>query len=160
MWETIHDVLISPNVTIVLVFVAFVAVIGWFLTKSGFLSVHTDNVSLGAANKEREIIRQQVEWVRLHFEAMEAQLNKDEDYDSWRGRYVAERLFDEYVNWITFNHLNMSSAYVEIKQDKVVNLVRSLTIKDEYHSEEFEQMLRDDTKNSIEKLIQIRNVYK
>lgn len=161
MWETIGKVLTSPNAGIVLTFCLFIGIIVWLLTKSGLLNIHTENVSLGAANAEREIIRQQVEWARLHFEAIETQLDfKDENYDQWRGKYVAERLYDEVVDWITFNHLNMSSAYIEVKQEKILVLLHSLTDREEFRTPEFEQFMRDDTRKSIEKLIQIREVYK
>ncbi len=161
MWEQIGRMLTSPNATIILTFCMFVVIVGWILAKSGLLNVHTESVTIGAANAEREIIRQQVEFARLHFEALEAQLDfKDDDYDEWRGKYVAERLYDEVVDWITFNHLNMSSAYIEVKQEKIIVLLHSLTDRDELRTPEFEQFLRDDTRETIEKLIQIRNVYK
>jgi len=160
MWQTIEHLLMSPNATIILVFLAFAIIIGLVLSKTGLLNIHTDTVSLGAANKEREIIRQQVEWVRLHCEGAESAMKKPEEYDSWKGKYIAEMVYDEYVEWITFNHLSTSSAYIEIKQDKIVNLVHSLTQNPAFHTKEFEDQLREDTKQSIEKLVQIRGVYK
>jgi hypothetical protein len=161
MWETIGKVLTSPNAGIVLTFCLFIGIIVWLLTKSGLLNIHTENVSLGAANAEREIIRQQVEWARLHLDAIEMQLKfKDDDYDIWHSKYVIEKIYDEIVTWITFNHLNMSSAYVEVKQDKIINLLKGLVLDEDYRTEDFEQFIRDDVKKSIEKLIQIRNVYK
>ena len=82
------------------------------------------------------------------------------DHDSNLKDDIAEMVYDEYVEWITFNHLSTSSAYIEIKQDKIVNLVHSLTQNPAFHTKEFEDQLREDTKQSIEKLVQIRGVYK
>lgn len=160
MWNTIRDVLMSPNATIILVFALFVIVIGLILSKTGLLNIHTKFVQIGAADKERNVIRQQVEWIRLHCESMESQLPRSEGYNPWRGRYIAERVYDEYVDWITFNHLTTERSYVEIKQDKIVNLVHSLVEKDEFRTREFDELLRKDTKEAIEKLVQIRDVYK
>lgn len=160
MWQFFRDVLMSPNAGIVLTFGVFIVVIGWVLTKTGLLNIQTEKVTLGAATTEREIIRQQVEWTKLHFDGMEARLEKRDDTDQWRRKYIAECLYDEYVNWITFNHLNTSSAYIEVKQDKIVSLFRSLPVDKEYRTHEFEQYLRDDTRKSIEKLIRIREVYR
>ena len=160
MWETIRDVLMSPNVTVILVFLAFVFVLAIVLSKTGLLNIHTNVVQIGAAIQERNIIRQQIEWVKLHCEGMESQLPKAEGYNTWRGRYIAERVFDEYVSWITFNHLSTDSTYVEIKQDRIVNLVESLVEREEFKTKEFEKMLRDDTREALEKLVQIREVYK
>ena len=160
MWETIRDVLMSPNVTVILVFLAFVFVLAIVLSKTGLLNIHTNVVQIGAAIQERNIIRQQIEWVKLHCEGMESQLPKPEGYDTWRGRYILERVYDEYVTWITFNHISTDSTYVEIKQDRIVNLVESLVEREEFKTKEFEKMLRDDTREAIEKLVQIREVYR
>lgn len=160
MWETIRDVLMSPNVTVILVFLAFVFVLAIVLSKTGLLNIHTNVVQIGAAMQERNIIRQQIEWVKLHCEGMESQLPKPEGYDTWRGRYILECVYDEYVTWITFNHLSTDSAYVEIKQDRIVNLVESLVEREEFRTKEFEKTLRDDTREALEKLVQIREVYK
>ena len=53
----------------------------------------------------------------------------------------------------------MNESYIEIKQNKLVFLVNSLTIKDEYHTEEFNDVVRKETKFIISKLVQIRELY-
>jgi hypothetical protein len=160
MWETISNVLTSPNAFVVLIFLAFVAVILYILVKSGVLKISTSAVQLGSGDIERNIIRQQLDYVSLHLNGLEAKLDKPEDYNEYLGKLIIEKVFDEYVNWITFNHINKSPAYVEIKQERVVSLIRQYTIKEEFRSEEFEQMIREDTKNVIEALINIREIYK
>jgi hypothetical protein len=160
MWEAISDIVRSPNVSIIVILLVFLVLLGVVMVRSGMLNVHTDSVQVGAATRERDIMRQQIEWCRMHFQEMEHSMPKPDNYNEWRGRYVAERVFDEYVEWITFNHFSKSPAYIEIKQDKIVALVRSLTVLDYFHDQEFEDFLRQDTKNCIEKLIQIRMVYR
>lgn len=160
MWQTIREISMSPNITIILSFGMAVVLIAVILSKTGLLNIHTKNVQIGAADVEREVIRQQVQWIRLHCEGLESKLERPPDYNQWRGKYIAERVFDEYVEWITFNHLSTDSAYVEIKQDKIVSLVGSLVEKEEFRTQEFEEMLKKDTKEAIGKLVQIRKVYK
>ena len=160
MWQAIRDVILSPNVTILCTFIIFILIVAVVLSKTGLLTIHTEAVSIGAVSRERDVIRQQIEWARMHFSELEHSMTKPELYDEYRGKYVAERVYDEYVDWIMFNHFSKSPAYIEIKQDKIVALVRSLTVNDYFHTEEFEQFLREDTRKCIEKLIQIRNVYK
>lgn len=160
MYETVEHILVSSNAAIVLIFLAFIAVIAVILAKKGILNIHTSAVQLGAADQERDIIRQQLEWVRVHLEGVESSMAKPEGYNQWLGKYVVEAVYDEYVDWITFNHINASPAYVEIKQDKLVSLIRKLVIKDEFRTKEFEDKIREDTQLCIEKLIQIRKVYK
>jgi len=160
MWETISTILTGPNAFVVLIFLAFVSVILFILVKSGAIRISTPNMSINTGDVERNIIRQQLDYVSLHLNGLEAKMNKPEDYNEYLGKLIIEKVFDEYVNWITFNHINKSPAYVEIKQERVVSLIRQYTIKDEFRSEEFEDLIRKDTKEVIEALIRIREVYK
>lgn len=160
MWQFLREVLHSPNATVAFFFILIVIVVAAFLSKSGLLTVKTEKIQLGAADREREILRQQIEWIRLHCEALESEMKKPENYNAWRGKYIVSRVYDEYVDWITFNHLSTSSSYIEIKQDRIVNMVSKLTDDPLFHSDEFEEFLRRDVKNCIEKLIQIRTIYK
>jgi hypothetical protein len=160
MWETISTILTGPNAFVVLIFLAFVSVILFILVKSGAIRISTPNMSINTGDVERNIIRQQLDFVSLHLNGLEAKLDKPEDYNEYLGKLIIEKVFDEYVNWITFNHINKSPAYVEIKQERVVSLIRQYTIKEEFRSEEFEDLIRKDTKEVIEALIRIREVYK
>lgn len=160
MWETISTILTGPNAFVVLIFLAFVSVILFILVKSGAIRISTPNMSINTGDVERNIIRQQLDYVSLHLNGLEAKLDKPDDYNEYLGKLIIEKVFDEYVNWITFNHINKSPAYVEIKQERVVSLIRQYTIKEEFRSEEFEDMIRKDTKEIIEALIRIREVYK
>ena len=159
MWETIEQVLISGNAWVVLILFIFLGFILLLLSRNGLLQIDTGNIQIGAATGEREIIRQQVEWTRLHYEGLENSMAKPEGYDHWRGRYIAERLIDEVVDWIVYNHINNSRQYIEIKQDKIINILRKYTVKEEFTSEEFENSMRKDTENCIKKLIQIRELH-
>ena len=160
MWETISTILTGPNAFVVLIFLAFVSVILFILVKSGAIRISTPNMSINTGDVERNIIRQQLDYVSLHLNGLEAKLDKPDDYNEYLGKLIIEKVFDEYVNWITFNHINKSPAYVEIKQERVVSLIRQYTVKEEFRSEEFEDLIRKDTKEVIEALIRIREVYK
>lgn len=160
MWQTISEVLTSPNAFVVLVFLAFVAVVLYILIKSGVLKISTSAVQIGSGDIERNIIRQQLDYVLLHLNGLEAKLDKPEDYNEILGKFIIEKVYDEYVNWITFNHINKTPAYVELKQERVIAIIRQYTTKEEFRSEAFEQMMREDTKRTIEDLIRIREVYK
>lgn len=160
MWDAIAKILTNSNAFLVLVFLVIFTVIIIGLAHTGLLEIHTKAFRMGADDREREIIRQQVEWTGLHLEEMENTMPKPSGYKEWRGKYIVERIFDEYIDWIVLNHLSRSSSYIEIKQDKIVALVKKLTVLDYFHTAEFEEFLREDTKKSIIKLIQIREAYK
>lgn len=160
MWETIREFIGSPNATVILCFLLMFILISVILTKTGLLQIHTSSVQIGAADRERNIIRQQLDWIRLHLQGMEAGLQKPENYNEYLGKYIIERCYDEYVDWITFNHISKSEAYIKIKQEKLVSLVMSLVSKDEFRTEDFKNSIRNDVDVSIKALIQIREVYK
>lgn len=160
MWDSITQILTGPNVFVILCFLAFVSLIVLGLSKSGILKITTSAVQLGASDIERNIIRQQLDYVSLHLNGFEGKLQKPKGYNEYLGKYIIEKVYDEYVNWITFNHINKSPAYIALKQERIVNLVRQYTVKEEFRSQEFEEFVREDTKKVLEDLIKIREVYK
>lgn len=160
MWEVIEHLLNGSNAIAILLFMVFVVIVLAILSKKGLISINTSTIQIGAADRERDIIRQQVEWIHMHVQGFENSLDKVEGYNEWLGRYIAEKVYDEYVSMITFNHISASPAYVDIKADKLISIVHKYASKDEYKSEEFDETIRRDTRDCIEKLIQIRKVYK
>lgn len=159
MWETIQSVLTSSNAPIVLLTVVVIAIWLLILIKHGFISFNFKGVKVGREDKERTIIRQQVEWVKLYCDGMESRLPHPEGYNEWRSKYILECVFDEIITWITFNHITTNESYVEIKQNRIINLINSLTIKPEFQSKEFRDFIKDEIRFVITKLVKIREVY-
>lgn len=160
MWTAIRDILLSSNVTLILCFICFILLVGIAMSRTGLMQIHTNAVEIGAADRERNIIRQQTEYIRMHYEAMENTMSKPVDYDPWRGKCIVQAICGEFVDWITLNHLTTAPAFVEIKQDRVVSIIHRLSVKEEFTSPEFDNFVRDDVKQCITKLVQIRNYYK
>lgn len=162
MWEQIGKILTGPNAAMVLMCILILALLIVIAADKGFITIHTKvaTISSGAADREREIIRQQTEWIKLHLEGMEMGMHKPDYYDPWRGKFIVEAVYDEYVAMITYNHLSTDSAYVDVKADKIVSIVHKYVEKPEFQSEEFEEWLREDTRANIAKLIQIRKLFK
>lgn len=158
-WEKIIEILTAPNSIFFLIFLLVVIIFLAVLGKKGILMFDIKGIKLGYSEQERTIIRQQSEWAKLYCDSMEPRLPHPEGYDVWRSRYILECVYDEIMTWITYNHITMNESYIEIKQNKLVFLVNSLTIKDEYHTEEFNDVVRKETKFIISKLVQIRELY-
>ena len=159
MWDTIRDVLLSGNALIVLIFLIFMSLMAWAMARAGLFNIHTEAITVGAADKERQIIRVQMEWILRHLEGLEATIIKNKGYDKWRGQCVVEKIYDYWVDRITQNHITTSSEYVEIVESNILAIVDSMTERPEYKSEEFKEMLRKDVRVCIEKMIQIRKEY-
>lgn len=160
MWEAIKEVLTSSNALIVIIFLMFFIVIGVVLIKSGWLTIRTESVKIGAADRERNIIRQQQDYVLLHLKAALNNMPKPEGYDETLGQLVIMAVYCEYVSWIAFNHLTRSEKYISVKQNKLIELIDQYTYKEEFKTEEFKDLIRQDTKNTIYELINIREIYK
>ena len=161
MWESIAQILTGPNALAVLVVLVVIILVLVILVKAGVLRVSTPNVQLGASTDiERNIIRQQLDYVRLHLDGLESTIMKPKGYTEYLGKYILSEVYAEYVDWITFNHINKSPAYVSLKQERLVNLIRRYTVKEEFRNEEFDNFIREDTKKVLEDLIKIREVYK
>lgn len=160
MWESIANILTSTNAVAVLTFLCVCIIGGVVLVKTNLLQIHTDSVRLGAMDTERNIIRQQQDYVRLHLKSLENDLEKPEGYNEWLGRFIVMRVYAEYVEWISFNHLSKSEAYIKVKQNKLVDLINQYTYKEEFKTDDFQEFIRKDTRQMILDLIQIREVYK
>ena len=159
MWDAISSVLNSSNGSTVLAVLLICVFIAYVLVKGGLLSVHTDAIRVGARDIERNIIKQQLDYVWSHLEEAEANLLKGENYDSHLGREIILEVYKEYSNWISFNHISRSEEYIRVKQNSLVMIVNKLTKDERYKSEEFKEYIRQDTQKTILELIEIREVY-
>lgn len=159
MWDFIKAVSTSVYIIPVLVFTLIVLLIVILLVKKGLISVNTKAVKVGTSESERAIIRQQIEWVHLHCDSLEKSLPHPQNYDIWRGKYILERMYDEIVDWITFNHICTSEGYISIKQERIWATIQSLVRKNEFSTPEFKEFIYKDTEYIIRRLVHIRQVY-
>lgn len=159
MWDFIKAVSTSVYIIPVLIFTLIVLLTVILLVKKGLISVNTKAVRVGTSESERAIIRQQIEWVHLHCDSLEKSLPHPHNYDIWRGKYILERMYDEIVDWITFNHICTSEGYISIKQERIWATIQSLVRKEEFSSPEFKEFIYNDTEYIIRRLVHIRQVY-
>lgn len=163
MWEAIKSILVSGNGGVVLVSVLFIFAVVCVAVKGGLVKIRTSHLEVGrvAHDDERAIIRQQIEWAHVFIMSLESKLDVNtERYNGYFTKYILERVYDEVVNWITFNHLSVDSDYINIKQDKICSLVYGLNVQDQFKTPEFKERMRRWVKEVIERLVLIRTVYK
>lgn len=164
MWEAIKEILTSSNAVGVLLILGFLVIVvivtAFVLIKGNVFQVHTQTVSIGYAERERNIIRQQQDYVWQHLQEAEANLPKDEDYDEQLGQIIIMTVYIEYTKWIAFNHLTRSEAYIHVKQNSLVAIINKLTVNEKYKGEDFKQYIRDDTRDTILELLKIREAFK
>lgn len=161
MWEAISKVLMSPNAGIVLAGVILVLVLLSVLSRWGILSINTKGLSLGADIRERDIIRQQIEWAHSYISGLYSYIQPpDSDYGGYFTRYILEIAYSEVVDWISFNHMKLDGEYIAIKQMKIKSIIYSYDLRPEFRTPKFEKQVDAWTEEVIKKLVMIRQMYK
>lgn len=159
MWESIGNVLTSNNAIAVLITLLILVIVAAVLAKVGIFQFKGKGVTIGGDEDERAIIRQQTEWTQLFIQSMQ-QLPIFEGSDTYHTLYILEKVFDEVLNWIVFNHISDSENYISIKQEKIWNLIQTLVTDKKFTSTEFKQVIYDNTEVLIKRLVYIRKNYR
>ena len=161
MWDAIARVLTNDNALVVLVFVMLFGFVLIILAMTGLVRIDTGAFKMGADHKERDIIRQQIDWSHSFITGLKSQITADESkYNGYLTLYVLEVMFDEIVNWITFNHINLESDYISVKQERIRSLLHNMPISSEFRTKEFERKVDKWVEEIIRKLVLIRKVYR
>ena len=161
MWETIGEVLTSGNgiaIGVLIVIIVILVIIG---IKKGLFSWHGDNLTIGreASEKERSIIRNQIDWAKLACQAFETQVPRFEGYNEFKGKFIIEKAYDEIIRWIAFNHIESTKSYISIKQEIIWNIVLKYTAAKDITSPKFRKMTNEYVEYIIDNLIKIRDEY-
>ena len=157
-WQDVLDDFINNPIAMTFFVIIVIGVIigikkGWFKYKgNGFI--------IGSDEEERKIIRNQIEYAETACHALTKSLPSDLNLDYYRTKYVIEKVYDELVKIISFNHITLEEEYIALKQDVIYNVVLSRTEKDYFKSEEFRTFLNDWTKNIIKRLYKIIKIHK
>lgn len=159
MWESIGNVLTSNNAVAVLITLLILVIVAAVLAKVGIFQFKGKGVTIGGDEDERAIIRQQTEWTQLFIQSMQ-QLPIFEGSDTYHTLYILEKVFDEVLNWIVFNHISDSENYISIKQEKIWNLIQTLVTDKKFTSTGFKQVIYDNTEVLIKRLVYIRKNYR
>lgn len=165
MWDAIAVILTNQNALMVMIFFIILLLILVVLAKLGYIRINTGKFALGDDYRERAIIQQQTEWAHIYCAGLKTQVDElcktVPGYNPYTTMYILERMYSEVVEWITYNHINLDSDYISIKQDKVRALVASLTVMPEvFTSKNFYKKTDQWTEEIIHKLVKIREVYK
>jgi hypothetical protein len=130
------------------------------LVKGNLLNIKTKAVKIGGDETERAILRQQIEWTYNYVSGLYGLILSKHPYlDKMKIKYVLERVYDEIVVWITFNHITRSDMYLMVKTEKLKGLVSSMDVNETINSDEFKKQMGIWTKEIINRLVDIREYY-
>lgn len=159
MWEAIKSIFTSTDSIGILLCLILAFVVVSFVSKKGILKIDTKHVKLGG-NQEREIIRRQIEYAHWFITSVETEINdRSERYGGYFTKYVLERVYDEIITWICFNHFSLDKKYINLKVDAVMTIIGALESDAYYSSPEFKQRVYQWVVEMIETLINIREVH-
>ena len=159
MWEAISQVLTSANALEVLIFLVAIVIFAIVLVKSGTVAINTKHLRIGQAEKEREIIRRQVEAAHDFIMSIEGKIPEKPEYGGYFTKYILERVYDKVIEWVMFNHITDTPMYVQDKQATICNLVYTFSISEEYKTPEFKNRMCNWTSELITRLVRTREIY-
>lgn len=161
MWDAAAKILTNSNALLVLIFLTMFVLILIILVQAGLVRIDTGSFKMGADHKERDIIRQQIEWSHSYIVGLKPQIDADEaQYNGYLTLFILETMFDEVVNWISFNHINLESDYISVKQEKIKSILNTMPINERFRTKEFYRKVDRWVEEIIRKLVLIRKVYK
>ena len=160
MWQAISEVLRSGNALQVLIFLTIIVALFVLLVKNGILAIKTKHLRIGQAEREREIIRRQVEAAHDFIISIEGKLGVDiNPCDKYFTKYVLERVYDKVIEWVMFNNISNSPMYVQDKQETICNLIYTFPIGSTFKTPEFKKRMQNWTQELIARLVQMREIY-
>lgn len=159
-WDVLNNLLMSKAFIPTIIFLTLFIVILVVGVKQGWFKFKGKGITIGDDERERTIIRQQIEYSEVVCNALINTFPKDLNLDYYRTKYIIEKVFDELVKTISFNHISNDEAYVSVKQEVIYNVVLSRTEKDYFRTPEFKEFAFKWVKDVIRKLVSIREMNK
>lgn len=164
--EWLTAILTSDNFLNVVFAIVIIVLLVILLVKTKVLKIHTKYISVGGEDQnsyyERTIVRNQIQQSHdfcMSLESKIVQMTPDLMYGGYFTKFILERVFDKVIEWITFNHIDNSEAYIACKQREIRYLVYSLGPREEFKTPEFQKRMDNWTKELIEQLIETRQLY-
>ena len=159
--EGLKDILTSANAWMFLLFLAFAIFVLVKMSKSGLISFKGKGLRIGSDERELTIVRNQTQWAHLYIMSRKGKLIDENSSELTKVicENILEKVYDKVIEWITFNHINPSNTYVEIKQSEIKCLVYSLVVSESFKTPEFESRMNGWVKEVILNLINIRKEY-
>ena len=137
-------------VFLILAFATFIFV------RSGILTIHTKYVSMGIADKERTILRNQMIHAYQSCMGFLPSIPRLEGFTEERAQNICEKIYDEMVNWIVLNHITDEESYISIRQESVWNIILMNIINLDYNNAKFKEAIYKNVENDIKMFVKIR----
>ena len=161
MWEAILGILTSGNFLQIVLGIAVLVILFSVLVKKGLISFKGKGLKVGHSDEEeRTIIRTQIQWCEADVESMLREIvnNSMEANDNiYKACYTVEKVLDELVKIVIFNHITLEPQYIKLKQDLIWSTVSKINPEPVW--DKLEPIIRERVENAIRNLYEIRQFY-
>ena len=154
MWETIVELVKSGDAWLVLAILALMA----FAIRQGYMKVRTEKILIGKDSSERErlLMKKQSEFAHAAAIAFEKEFPHFDGYNNVLGELIAEKAYDEIVNWIMINHIEDDKVYIANKQQIIWNIVTAEFINEKMRNKKNKEMIYQRVEEIIKELAAMR----
>lgn len=161
MWESILGILTSGNFLQIVLGIAALIILLAFLVKKGLISFKGKGLKVGHSDEEeRTIIRTQIQWCEADVESMLREIvnsSMEEGDNIYKACYTVEKVLDELVKIVIFNHITLEPQYIKLKQDLIWSTVSKINPEPVW--DKLEPIIRERVENAIRNLYEIRQFY-
>ena len=162
MWENIKEVLVSDNFLRTVVGVGALVILFAVLVKKGLISFKGRGLKVGNTNEEElAIVRTQIQWCEADCNNMLMELTKKlpegTSMNEYKARYTIEKVLDELVKIIIFNHITLEPTYIKLKQDLIWSVVSNINPEPLWNN--LEEIVKESVQVAIKTLYEIRQYY-
>lgn len=159
MWQAIQGILTSGKAVIG---IGALVILFAILAKKGLISFKGHGLKVGHSDEEeRTIIRTQIQWAEADVETMLREImnkfSKDGNINEYKARYTIEKVLDELVKIVIFNHITLEPQYIQLKQDLVWSVVSKINPEPAWNV--LEPIVKDRVEVAIRNLYEIRQYY-
>lgn len=162
MWQALQGILTSDNFWKATISIGALVVLFAVLVKKRLISFKGHGLKVGHSDEEeRTIIRTQIQWAEADVETMLREImnkfSKDNNINEYKARYTIEKVLDELVKIVIFNHITLEPQYIQLKQDLVWSVVSKINPEPVWNA--LEPIVKDRVEVAIRNLYEIRQYY-
>lgn len=132
------------------------------LAKKGLISFKGHGLNVGTSNEEElAIVRTQIQWCEADCNNMLRELTKNlpegTSMNEYKAKYTIEKVLDELVKIVIFNHITLEPTYIKLKQDLIWSVVSNINPEPLWNN--LEDIVKARVEVAIRTLYEIRQYY-
>lgn len=161
MWTALFTFLASDNFLKAVLGIAALVVLLSVLVKKRLISFKGKGLKVGASNEEElAIVRTQIQWCESDCEAMLREVSNrfsETEMNEYKARYTVEKVLDELIKIVIFNHITLEPQYIKLKQDLIWSVVSEVNPEPIWNN--LEPIVKERVEVAIRTLYEIRMYY-